>query len=118
MESGLITFENLKILEPGLGESQKNASELIIEVSSMMSKLFETEVVHGTEKLFRDFNYEVAEISGESRTFLSESTSSAQQKIANCPTKLPNWFASVREASSVKATAWVLSTSAAAAGTA
>lgn len=83
----------------------------------MMSELFEAEVAQVLKRTFAKIRYKVTKISRGLRTLLPES-SIFQLEMANFIAMLFNWLPSIREACSVKPSASVSRTSAAAAGTA
>lgn len=56
----------------------------------MILKEFETEVAHDLEKIFANFKYDTATISGRLKTSLLESTSGAQREITNYVAMLSN----------------------------
>lgn len=105
------------MLETELEKSLKVVSERTMEGSSVMSKQFEIEVAGDLEKVFADFKCKAAKTTGNLKIFLLESTKSARRKIVNCVAILSNPLTGVLEDSSVKPSASVLNTSAAAAGT-
>lgn len=108
----------MQTLETTLREHLKFVSELTREGSSKMSKQLRTAVAHDIEKLFANLKYEAVKISGALKLSFPESTLCAQPEIANCATMLSSRLTSVREATSANPVASMLSTSAAAAGTA
>lgn len=61
----------------------------------MTLEKFETKVAQGRKRIFAEFTYEAAKISGGLKTSLSDSTSSAQHEVANCVAMFSNRLASV-----------------------
>lgn len=107
----------LKVLETDLGKSLKSLSEQTIESSTMMSKQFETEVTKGLERIFGEFKYVAAKISGKLESSSPESTLGTQLGIPNCIAMLSNRLARVVEASSVKPSTFTSGATASAART-
>lgn len=68
------------------------------------------------KKISADFKYDATKIFGGLKTILSDTTSRTQQEIANCVANLTKRLESVCEGSSVKPSASVERTGAAAAG--
>lgn len=111
-------LSKLKVLGTEIGESLKAMLERTTEGSTPLYKKFEAEVAQGLERIYTVFKDKAAKIFDGLTTSLSESTSGAQRKIANCVAMLSNRLAGVREGNSDKPSVSASGTSSAAAVTA
>lgn len=96
-----------KVLETDLEKLLKRVSEWTTEGSSVMSKPFDTEVIQGLERISLCSRIKLLRFQEFKDVFFAEFAFGVQRKIANCVAVLFDRVSSVREASSVKPSAFM-----------